>query len=106
MLGGEGYEVVTAYDGDSAMKLAMTSRPDVVLLDIGLPGMDGYAVASALRQRPEHADLRIIAITGYGQPESRERSKSVGFDVHLVKPIDFDALLAMLADHQRLKGSG
>ncbi|NEV64779.1 ATP-binding protein [Thiorhodococcus minor] len=102
LLGVEGYEMMVAYDGESALNLAMARRPDVVLLDIGLPGMDGYAVAHALRQQFLHATLRIIAITGYGQPESRERSRSAGFDVHLVKPIDFDALLALLADYRRL----
>ncbi len=97
LLGGEGYEVLVAYDGESALSLATTMHPDVVLLDIGLPGMDGYAVARTLRQRLGHKVLRIIAITGYGQPESRKQSQSAGFDLHLVKPIDFDHLLRVLA---------
>jgi len=74
-------------------------------LDIGLPGMDGYAIASALRQRFGHDALRIIAITGYGQSESRERSKSAGFDLHLVKPIDFEGLLAVLSEYRRFRES-
>jgi light-regulated signal transduction histidine kinase (bacteriophytochrome)/ActR/RegA family two-component response regulator len=105
LLGGEGHEVLVAYDGESALRLAMTMQPDVVLLDIGLPGMDGYAIASALRQRFGHDALRIIAITGYGQSESRERSKSAGFDLHLVKPIDFEGLLAVLSEYRRFRES-
>jgi signal transduction histidine kinase/ActR/RegA family two-component response regulator len=105
LLGGEGYKVLVAYDGESAVSLATMKQPDVVLLDIGLPGMDGYAVASALRQRLGQASLRIIAITGYGQQESRKRSKSAGFDLHLVKPIDFDGLLGVLSEYRRLRAS-
>ena len=102
LLGGEGYDVSVAYDGESAVSLATTMQPDVVLLDIGLPGMDGYAVASTLRQRLGDAALRIIAVTGYGQPESRKRSQSAGFDLHLVKPIDFEGLLDVLSQYRRL----
>jgi PAS domain S-box-containing protein len=105
LVGGEGYEVLVAYDGESAVSLATTMQPDVVLLDIGLPGMDGYAVARTLRQRFGPAALLIVAVTGYGQPESRERSRAAGFDLHLVKPIDFDGLLGLLAEY-RAKGQG
>ncbi|ADC61659.1 ATP-binding protein [Allochromatium vinosum] len=99
LLGGEGYEVLVAYDGETALRLAIAEQPQVVLLDIGLPGMDGYAVARALRRQPGLPPPRIIAITGYSQPESRARSREAGIDVHLVKPVDFAALLALLADH-------
>lgn len=99
LLGGAGYEVLVAYDGETALGLAIAEQPQVVLLDIGLPGMDGYTVARALRQQPGLPPPRIIAVTGYGQPESRARSREAGIDVHLVKPVDFAALLALLADH-------
>jgi PAS domain S-box-containing protein len=105
LLGGEGYEVLVAYDGESAVSLAASMQPDVVLLDIGLPGMDGYAVASALRRRPGSKALRIVAITGYGQAESRERSRAAGFDLHLVKPIDFEGLLGVLSAYRQEKAS-
>lgn len=93
----EGHRVLVAYDGESALKLAVEERPEVVLLDIGLPGMDGYAVARALRARTDIPAPRIIGLTGYGQPDSRAKSKAAGFDVHLVKPIDFEALLVLLS---------
>lgn len=99
LLGGEGYEVLVAYDGETALRLAIAETPQVVLLDIGLPGMDGYAVARALRRQPGLPPPRIIAVTGYGQPESRARSRDSGIDVHLVKPVDFAALLDLLANH-------
>jgi CheY-like chemotaxis protein len=72
------------------------TRPDVVLCDIGLPGLDGYGVASALRRGPETAAVRLIAVTGYGDEEDRRRSREAGFDVHLVKPVDPERLLGHL----------
>ena len=67
-----------------------------MLLDIGLPGMDGYEVAARLRRRPCGRDCCIIAVSGYGQEEDRRRSREAGFDHHLVKPIDFDVLRAII----------
>ena len=72
-------------------------RPEVVLLDIGLPGMDGYQVAGQLRREGGPKAALIIAVTGYGQEEDRRRSLEAGFDHHLVKPLDFDELLSLLA---------
>jgi CheY-like chemotaxis protein len=92
-----GHEVHVAYDGREAIGAARSHRPEFVLLDIGLPGMDGYQVARELRKEDYGKDAIIIAITGYGQEEDRRRSKEAGFDHHLVKPINPDALLTLLA---------
>ena len=92
-----GHEVEVAYDGQEALGLARRSRPDVVLLDIGLPGMSGYEVAERLREWPETGEARLIALTGWGQEEDRRRSRSSGIDVHLVKPVDLDVILDLLA---------
>lgn len=91
-----GHEVLTVHDGPSAIEAALKFRPDFVLLDIGLPGMDGYQVAAGLRKCGLR-DTVIVAISGYGQDEDRRRSRAAGFDHHLVKPIDCDALLGVLA---------
>jgi CheY-like chemotaxis protein len=88
-----GYQVEVAHDGPSALAVAFRFKPDVCLLDLGLPLMDGYEVARHLRespQLPEH--LRIIAVTGYGQEAARDRTAAAGFDAHLVKPVDLDEL--------------
>ena len=77
------------------------SPPDIVLLDLGLPVVDGYQVAATLRARVAGDGPLLIAISGYGQPEDRERSKAVGFDHHLVKPIDCDELLALMRSDSR-----
>jgi PAS domain S-box-containing protein len=88
----QGQDVETAFDGPSALQLATKSCPNIVLLDIGLPGMDGYEVARLLRQNPTTANTTIIALTGYGQEEDRRRSKEAGIDHHLTKPVDLDVL--------------
>ncbi|CAA9891802.1 PAS domain S-box-containing protein (fragment) [Candidatus Methylobacter favarea] len=97
MLQLKGYEVITAGCGLKGIEQAVSFRPQVVLLDIGLPDMDGYEVARQLRQLPETRDALLIALTGYGQPEDRELSKAAGFDHHLLKPVDPEALFALLA---------
>jgi len=91
-----GHEVEVAANGESALALADTFRPQVVLLDLGLPGMDGFEVARRLRARPELAATRLIAITGYGQARDREATAAAGFERHLTKPVDVDSLLALL----------
>ncbi|NTV94683.1 MAG: PAS domain S-box protein [Thiobacillus sp.] len=96
----EGHLARGADCGDAAVRLVEDFRPDVVLLDIGLPGQDGYAVARRIRQLPGGADLKLIAVSGYGDQESVLRSGLAGFDRHLVKPVDpevFSELLAKLA---------
>jgi CheY-like chemotaxis protein len=85
-----------AHSGEEALIAAREHRPEVMLVDIGLPGMDGYELASRLRQEECGRDAVLIAVTGYGDEEARRRSKEVGFDHHLVKPLDFDALLALI----------
>ncbi len=99
LLESNGYTVVTAYDGEMAVGLALADPPPhAVLLDLGLPGLDGYAVARAIRSRAR-SDLpaiRLIAMTGYGQPEDRERSRAAGLDAHLVKPVDWEVLRGVL----------
>jgi CheY-like chemotaxis protein len=92
-----GYPVKIACDGFKALELARVFQPDVVLLDIGLPGMDGYEVARRLRQ--EHADrpMLLAAMTGYGQEQDREATRAAGFDHHLVKPVDLAMLRQLLA---------
>jgi CheY-like chemotaxis protein len=73
-------------------------RPDVILLDIGLPGMSGHDVARAIRAQSWGADLTLIALTGWGQSEDRERSKDAGFNHHLVKPVDLQELESLIAE--------
>ena len=91
-----GHEVATAHDGVAALEIARSWRPDVVLLDIGLPRLDGLEVARRLRQEVGLTDALIVAMTGYGQEEDRLRSLDAGFDAHLVKPIDLNALRALI----------
>jgi PAS domain S-box-containing protein len=92
-----GHEVRVAYNGPQALKAAEEYRPEVVVLDIGLPGMSGYEVARQLRQRPQFEKALLVAVTGYGQDEDRRRSGEAGFDHHLTKPVDPDTLHALLA---------
>ena len=91
-----GYEVTVAYSGPDGVRAAEQYRPDVVLCDIGLPGLDGYGVARKLRDNPATAKARLIAVTAYGQDEDRRRSHEAGFEQHLVKPVDPSALLRAL----------
>jgi two-component system CheB/CheR fusion protein len=91
-----GHEVQLARTGPTALEMAADSRPDVVLLDIGLPGMDGYEVAKRLRERPEFKDVMMCALTGYTPSEAdRHRQKETGFDHYYVKPVDLKMLLEL-----------
>ena len=96
LLASWGYQVQVAYDGLAALESAQTHLPDVALIDLGLPGMDGYQVALHLRQRPELQGLKLIAVTGFDWPEAPRRSREYGFDDHFVKPVDPDRLHALL----------
>jgi len=93
----DGHEVHTAADGAEALEVAADCRPDVVLLDIGMPKLDGYEVARRIRAEPWGKSTVLIALTGWGQDEDRRRSREVGFDSHLVKPLDPDALSTLLS---------
>jgi PAS domain S-box-containing protein len=92
LLKAAGHDVVTAYDGRTAIQLAEQHRPDAVLLDIGMPEVSGYDVARAIRREAWGRPMRLIALTGWGQAEHRRRSIEVGFDDHLVKPVELDLL--------------
>jgi CheY-like chemotaxis protein len=92
-----GHVVRTAYDGPTALDLVRAQPPDVVLLDIGLPGTSGLEVARRMRQDLGLTDALLVALTGYGQDEDRRRSEEAGFNAHLVKPVDLDALHDLLA---------
>ena len=97
VLTGFGCAARAAHDGPSALEAADAFRPDVALLDIGLPVMDGYELARRLTQLPHLAELRLVAVTGYGQPRDRERSAEAGFHAHMVKPLDTTQLRDTLA---------
>ena len=99
----EGFDVRTANEGEAALKVASVFLPDAVLLDIGLPGMNGFEVANRLRSLPCCQESLLIALTGYGEAESRTRSAQAGFDFHMVKPADVQLLLTMLANPQQAR---
>ena len=86
-----------AVDGPSGIELARRARPEVALIDIGLPGLDGYQVAAALRSG-EGDRIRLVALTGYGQADDRRRALEAGFDAHLVKPVEPEELVRVLAE--------
>lgn len=91
-----GNDVQLAHDGPTALVLASSFQPKFVLLDIGLPGMDGYEVAAKLREEPSCKSAVLIAVSGFGQTKDRMKSQEAGIDVHLVKPVDLDALLSVM----------
>jgi two-component system CheB/CheR fusion protein len=94
----EGHDVAVAYGGREGVELARSFRPDVVLCDIGLPRMDGYEVARALRAEPTLGACTLVALTGYAGPEDVDRSREVGFDQHLAKPPSMPELLRILGN--------
>ena len=96
MLEAQQYSVTCAADGYEALRLAAECRPAIALVDIGLPGIDGYEVARRLRADPATAAVRLVALTGYGQDSDRERALAAGFDAHLVKPVDLARLVEVL----------
>ncbi|HSF44080.1 MAG TPA: response regulator, partial [Thermoanaerobaculia bacterium] len=93
-----GHDVSVACDGPAALEAAKASPPEMVLLDIGLPGMDGYEVARLLRSQPGIARATIVALTGYGQESDRRRSSLAGIDHHLVKPVDLEQLRRLVGE--------
>jgi PAS domain S-box-containing protein len=94
----KGFDVTVVGDGVAALACAQTHRPDIVLLDLGLPKMNGFEVCRALRARAESAHTTIVAISGWGQDSDRRNSAAAGFDAHLVKPVEIEALLNLLHD--------
>ena len=92
-------KALTVRDGMEALDLAETFRPQVILLDIGLPRLNGYEVCRALRLMPWAGSVLIVALTRWGQERDRSQSRDAGFDAHLVKPVDFDALMRTIAGH-------
>jgi CheY-like chemotaxis protein len=92
-----GHKVQTARDGSEAIATALRWRPEFVLLEIGLPDIDGYQVAAQLRQEASCQGTVLIAVTGYGRPEDRQRSREAGIAYHLLKPVDLGELLALLS---------
>ena len=93
-----GHEVDVAEDGERGVQMVLDQNPDIALIDIGLPGLDGYNVARALRDRQSDPQTRLIALTGYGQPDDRKKALDAGFDAHLVKPVDLERLSKVLAE--------
>lgn len=89
-----GNEVRVAYDGEAALALLAAWAPTAVLLDLGMPRMNGYDVCRRIRERPQGRQPLVVAMTGWGQPDDRRRTREAGFDRHLVKPVDPAALLA------------
>jgi len=98
LLGMDGFTVTTVYDGVAAVAAAGTQRPDVVVMDIGMPGMNGYDAARLIRQQPGNEKIMLIALTGWGQSTDKTRAGLAGFNHHLVKPVDYDSLVSCLAD--------
>lgn len=98
MLSIMGHETRTAHDGESAVATAESFLPDVILLDIGLPKLNGYEVAQRIRENTWGASMFLIAVTGWGQEEDRQRSSEVGLNVHMVKPVEPAALERLLSE--------
>ena len=93
-----GLQVRVAGNGNVALAEARTRRPDVMLVDIGLPGMNGYQLARAIRSDPALAGIALVALTGYGQEDDRRQALLAGFDHHLVKPVEVDHIQRLMAE--------
>jgi CheY-like chemotaxis protein len=102
VLEGDGHVVFEAADGPSALATFHRVRPDVVMIDIGLPGMNGHDLARRIRSEENGASTLLVALTGYGFPEDCERSRRAGFDVHFVKPVAQEELRRVLATFPRI----
>src|SRR5438105_8865 len=96
LLGLWGYAAAVSYDGAAALETARIFQPGIVLLDIGMPGMDGFQVARQFRAQPDSANIVLIAVSGYADEAHHNRARLVGFDHYLVKPVDLDSLRALL----------
>jgi CheY-like chemotaxis protein len=96
MLKLHGHHVQTAHDGLDALRVAPVFAPHIVLLDLGMPNLNGYETANQIRSQPWGRDMALVALTGWGQPKDRKRTVEAGFDAHLVKPVDQNTLLKTL----------
>jgi CheY-like chemotaxis protein len=96
ILAQRGHDVRIAHDGAAALELTKTFSVELAFLDIGMPKMSGYELAQRLRQRPGMAKVQLIAVTGWGQEGDRNRARLAGFDHHFVKPVDFEAIYAVV----------
>lgn len=99
-----GHEAVAVYDGAAALSLLETFRPDLMILDLSMPGMDGYALATAIRSRPEFRGTLLVALSGFGADADRQRSLQSGFDLHTLKPMEIDTLEQLLQRVQHQPG--
>lgn len=100
LLGMDGFDVKAVYDGVAAVEAAARIQPDVIVMDIGMPGMDGYDAARMIRQQGGGKNMTLIALTGWGQTADKERAGQAGFDHHLVKPVDYDQLMKCLQENE------
>lgn len=97
VLGGYGCVTRVAYNGPAALEAAREFKPEIAILDINLPDMDGYEVARAIREIPELREIKLIALTGHSDPAHQRKAQQAGFDSHLVKPVDLDKLRRLIA---------
>jgi CheY-like chemotaxis protein len=104
LLGLEGHDVRVAYAGRPAIEVAHAFAPGIVVLDLGLPDLSGYDVARLLRQDPALGHVALIALTGWGQDEHRQRALEAGFDHHVTKPVDLEAFARLLQQHEPRHG--
>ena len=99
-----GHEVEVAFDGPRALLAAQSFKPTIALIDIGLPVMDGYEVAKRLRETAGSGELKLVAVTGYGEEANRAMSIEAGFDMHTVKPVELESLRKLLANSPSIGG--
>ena len=97
LLSQRGHDVVVAASGEDALRIAKDFNPHVGMFDIAMPGMNGYALAAEMRGDPDHRDMLLIAVTGWGEEEDRRKALDAGFDAHVIKPADPDELNALLS---------
>ena len=93
-----GHQARAVYDGDTALRIARSEAPDIMFVDIGMPGTNGYDVARQLRESADRPRIRLVALTGYGRDEDRRRALASGFDLHLTKPVSDATLRSVLSD--------
>jgi CheY-like chemotaxis protein len=97
LVDGLGGSTRIAHDAGSGLEVVQEYQPDIVFLDIGMPGIDGYEACRRMRQRPSQKAIVIVAVTGWGQPQDKQRALEAGFDAHLTKPVALEALARILA---------